>query len=98
MTETKLNVYEPAPPILSDPARPCLDKPEEWFFPPEGGGRLMAKGKRVCATCPGRVECGEWAIENIIDHGLWGGLAPRDRKRIRSDRSRAALADGQAAA
>lgn len=29
--------------------------------------------KRICAGCPVRVRCGEWARTNGIVDGVWGG-------------------------
>lgn len=38
--------------------------------------------KKICGGCIHRVECAEWAILNEI-HGVWGGLTPQERKKIR---------------
>ena len=39
----------------------------------------------ICNRCPHRRECAEWGItkENF---GIWGGLSPRERFRIRQQR------------
>jgi len=39
--------------------------------------------KKVCGTCVHKLECAEWGMENE-EHGVWGGLSPRDRKRLRA--------------
>ena len=40
----------------------------------------------ICATCPLQVRCLEYALANNIDHGMWGGTTPRERRRIRRNR------------
>jgi WhiB family redox-sensing transcriptional regulator len=32
--------------------------------------------------CPVKVPCLEYALENRIDHGVWGGTSERERRRI----------------
>ena len=64
----------------------CKDKPPNMFFPHEGGGVDIAK--RVCADCVVKSECLEYAIDNRIDHGVWGGTSERERRRIIKNRNR----------
>ena len=66
----------------------CADKPPALFFPSDGVGVEVAK--RVCEECPVKSECLEFALENRIDHGVWGGTSERQRRRI----VKARLADG----
>jgi WhiB family transcriptional regulator, redox-sensing transcriptional regulator len=58
----------------------CADKPPALFFPSDGVGVELAK--RICEECPVRSECLEFALENRIDHGVWGGTSERQRRRI----------------
>ncbi|SRR5690606_24839892 len=58
----------------------CADKPPSLFFPSDGVGVEVAR--RVCADCPVRTECLEYALANRIDHGVWGGTSERERRRI----------------
>lgn len=58
----------------------CADKPPSLFFPSDGVGVEVAK--RVCSDCPMRVQCLEYALDNRIDHGVWGGTSERERRRI----------------
>jgi WhiB family redox-sensing transcriptional regulator len=58
----------------------CADKPPELFFPSDGVGVEVAR--RICATCPVQEPCLEHALENRIDHGVWGGTSERQRRRI----------------
>ena len=39
----------------------------------------------ICKRCPHKRECAEWGIYNE-QHGIWGGLADLDRRRIRRER------------
>jgi WhiB family redox-sensing transcriptional regulator len=58
----------------------CHDEPPSTFFPSDGVGVEVAK--RICATCPVAAECLEYALDNRIDHGVWGGTSERQRRRI----------------
>jgi WhiB family redox-sensing transcriptional regulator len=58
----------------------CADQPPSLFFPSDGVGVEVAK--RICEECPVRATCLEYAIENRIDHGVWGGTSERQRRRI----------------
>ncbi len=58
----------------------CVDKPPSLFFPSDGVGVEVAK--RICEDCPVQAQCLEYAIENRIDHGVWGGTSERQRRRI----------------
>ena len=57
------------------------------FFPNDGAGVLAAQ--RVCSGCPVRPACLEYALDNAISHGVWGGTSDRERQRLRSARSKA---------
>jgi WhiB family transcriptional regulator, redox-sensing transcriptional regulator len=50
------------------------------FFPSDGTG--VETAQRVCAACPVRAECLEYALVNRIEHGVWGGASERERRRI----------------
>lgn len=58
----------------------CRDEPPTVFFPSDGVGVEVAK--RICATCPSKEPCLEYALQNRIDHGVWGGTSERQRRRI----------------
>ena len=41
----------------------------------------------VCDGCPVREQCLTWALDNNeVDHGMFGGLTPRERRRIKRRR------------
>ena len=58
----------------------CADKPPSLFFPSDGVGVDVAR--RICADCPVKSECLEYALANGEKFGIWGGLSERERRRI----------------
>ena len=62
----------------------CREYPAGTFFPRDGVGVIVAQ--RICATCPVVNECLEYALENHVDHGIWGGRSERERRRILRER------------
>jgi WhiB family redox-sensing transcriptional regulator len=58
----------------------CRDLPPATFFPSDGLGVEMAR--RVCADCPVRDVCLEYALDHHIEHGVWGGASERARRRM----------------
>jgi WhiB family redox-sensing transcriptional regulator len=71
----------------------CRDLPPSTFFPSDGVGVEVAR--RICADCPVKGPCLEYALENRVDHGVWGGTSERERRRIMRQRRRATTgADG----
>jgi WhiB family redox-sensing transcriptional regulator len=51
---------------------------DAWFSTDEVGEETDA-ARRVCAGCPVRPECLDYALDCSIRHGLWGGLSPSER-------------------
>jgi WhiB family redox-sensing transcriptional regulator len=51
------------------------------FFP--GRGDRTDEARAICATCTVRDECLEYAMENGIQHGIWGGKSERERRKMR---------------
>ena len=62
----------------------CAETDPEAFFPDKGGSTRDAK--RVCAGCPVRAECLEYALAGDERFGIWGGLSERERRRVRLQR------------
>lgn len=72
----------------------CKDLHPSIFFPSDGVGVEVAR--RICADCPVKEPCLEYALENRIDHGVWGGASERERRRIaRRRRLEAARTSGE---
>ena len=66
---------------MSDAA--CRHMPAELFFPEEGGRISDRAGKAVCAECPTRIRCLEYAVVTRQHVGIWGGLSERQRLNMR---------------
>jgi WhiB family redox-sensing transcriptional regulator len=43
----------------------------------------IEKAKAICLGCGVREECKRHALDAPEDHGVWGGLDPKERLRIR---------------
>jgi WhiB family redox-sensing transcriptional regulator len=67
----------------------CRDLPPETFFPSDGVG--VEHARKICADCKMKAPCLEYAMENHIDHGVWGGTSERERRRIARQRRRITL-------
>lgn len=57
--------------------------PDAWF--PEHGGftRESERAKATCQACPVRAQCLEFALVHDEGEGIWGGLTPGQRKRLK---------------
>jgi WhiB family transcriptional regulator, redox-sensing transcriptional regulator len=49
------------------------------------------KAKAICAGCPVRIECLEYAVRIREPHGIWGGLNELERRLLIRDRERSSL-------
>jgi WhiB family transcriptional regulator, redox-sensing transcriptional regulator len=73
----------------------CLSADPDLFFPISSTGpaeRQIARAKVICANCPVRRECLEFAMTHDQTHGIWGGTTAEDRQRDRRRRRRRAAA------
>lgn len=43
--------------------------------------------RKICAECPVRTPCLEYALEHAIQYGIWGGLSTKQRRKIRHARN-----------
>lgn len=64
----------------------CLGLGPDRFFVDRGAS--VNKAKQACTNCEAKQECLDYAIENSIDHGIWGGTTTRERRRIKKQRAR----------
>jgi WhiB family redox-sensing transcriptional regulator len=72
----------------------CKDEDPELFFPVGATGPAASQitaAKQVCARCPVRLECLEWALSTAQDAGVWGGLSEDERRALRLARRRQAM-------
>jgi WhiB family redox-sensing transcriptional regulator len=40
------------------------------------------RARAICKGCPVTSQCLEYALEERIEHGVWGGCSERERRRI----------------
>ena len=70
----------------------CIGLDIGIFFPDYGGGeKAFAQAKKVCESCPVIAECldRQLELESFEDQwGMFGGMTPRERKKIRNRRDR----------
>lgn len=50
--------------------------------------RADRRARAICAPCPIRAECLEFALAINAAYGIWGGLTTRERRKIRRRRER----------
>lgn len=65
----------------------CRGLDTDIFFP--ASDEDAAPAKAVCATCPVRQLCLDWALETRQHDGVWGGLDETERRRERRRRAAA---------
>ncbi|UQN31635.1 WhiB family transcriptional regulator [Brachybacterium kimchii] len=78
----------PVKPAWMDDAL-CTQTDTELFFPGQFDSGTAKAAKQVCAKCPVREACLEWAVTEV-EHGIWGGTTDQQRRRIRRERKDAA--------
>ncbi len=68
----------------------CRNYPAAAFFPSDGVG--VDAARKICAECPVKTSCLEYALAERIEHGVWGGCSERERRRILKRRRESAAA------
>src|SRR6185312_15641597 len=61
----------------------CCGTDLDVFFPERG--QTAEPARQVCARCPVRQACLEYALSNRITYGIWGGLTERERRPLQSE-------------
>ena len=97
MAGPHMNVIESVPDTPSWQFRgACRGEDTALFFAPtyfekreEKNGR-EAKAKALCARCPVRVDCLEYALRIREPHGVWGGKNEQERRALLRERARQA--------
>jgi WhiB family redox-sensing transcriptional regulator len=69
-------------------AAACAQIGGDFWFPEKGDFALDAK--RICHDCPVQDECLEYALDNKIQEGVWGGVNARARRVLARNRREAA--------
>jgi WhiB family redox-sensing transcriptional regulator len=70
---------------------PCATTDPEIFFPEKGAKGastyVVNAARRMCAGCPYKQPCLEWAVEHD-EMGIWGGTTAKERRVHRRARKR----------
>lgn len=66
----------------------CRGVDPEVFYPVNDEDAEEAK--EICAGCPVRQPCLEWALSDRERFGVWGGLTERERRRLLRQRRKTA--------
>ena len=69
----------------------CLGEDPELFFPTGNTVPAIFQTKEAIAVCRGcdvRDNCLDWALENSIDHGVFGGLSEDERRALKRKNAR----------
>ncbi len=61
----------------------CRDHDPDMWFPPVGNRSTYQAAVAICADCPVRLACLNYAVTNRIRFGVWGGLNEDRRRRLR---------------
>lgn len=58
----------------------CREHDPDVFF--VRGAAQSRRAVRICTRCPVRDRCLDYAIEQGIEFGIWGGMTERQRRRV----------------
>ena len=64
----------------------CRDTDPDLFFPIGSTGPALDQidaAKEVCAICPAREPCLEFALATNQESGVWGGTSEDERRKLR---------------
>lgn len=59
----------------------CAGADTGLFFPT--GNDVARQAKWMCRSCPVQQACGQWAIDNGIEFGIWGGMSTPERNGVK---------------
>jgi WhiB family transcriptional regulator, redox-sensing transcriptional regulator len=67
----------------------CRGVDPEIFYPVSDEEEAADEAKAICALCPVREPCLEFALETNQKYGIWGGLTDKERASLKRRRARA---------
>lgn len=53
---------------------------DRLFFPGPRAHKAIARAKKLCGRCPVKQDCFNYALDNDLRKGLWGGLTEVERR------------------
>jgi hypothetical protein len=59
-----------------------------WFKedrPSASAKMLTVQAKSICRRCPEETACLAYALAGRVEHGVWGGTTPKQRKALRRE-------------
>ncbi len=68
---------------------PCETVPRDWFFPESNDRDMFEKleaTRRLCFGCPVQAACLQWALDDRIMTGMYGGASATERERMTATR------------
>ena len=70
----------------ADEQVPCVSYPD-LFFGDDWNSAIadLRIAKNMCRRCPIMLQCAVYGLEAEEEYGVWGGLTPLDRKKMRRD-------------
>ena len=63
----------------------CRGQDPSTFFPSRTEPEKVKQAKAVCAGCPVKDSCLEWALYYNERDGVWGGVSARKRRLMRRE-------------
>lgn len=86
-------------PDWRDTASCRIEDPTLFFPNGDSGPSLLAieQAKAICRACPALEACGQWATDNRIEYGIFGGLTEQERASVRRAKVRRRLSPEEAA-
>lgn len=68
----------------------CIGQVTDLFYPEpgtKGAAKQANEIKSFCRICTVSEDCLEYALKNEEDFGIWGGYTPKERIKIKRERS-----------
>lgn len=66
---------------------PCQNAPDLFFDFDEDSvlqQNRYTMARQLCADCPVKMLCLAYALDNNEEFGVWGGLSPHERSRLKA--------------
>ena len=61
----------------------CAEIPGDLWFADSTHTAENKRAKQICKECPVRQECLEDALVHNMQHGIWGGMTPLERRSLK---------------